>query len=285
MNTRFHRALAKKGKEAPKWAFAMIFIALIIPFGIFSQERPEAPLSLFKKGTPADTVREYYENGALKTLYYPYKKTYKYKGRRYHYCLYMAFDENGNQVRFTDDRIGFEKKISADSVFVSYTIYNRRRSSLKYYIEFFPRSTKKMVISKGNRYDYYENERLRRHWMRKSFRSDKKTGAWVASFYFEEFDVSGDISRSGRFYTKLNDYDQWLRLSPEFPVTLDSVPIQDFKEIIYPQLNLKETYQWDYEGNKTIISRFELRGNNWNKIRRRTYPRYVKEGLSYYFIK
>ena len=264
---------------------ALILIALIIPFGLFSQEQPEALPNFYKKGMPADTIREYYENGALKTLYYPYKKTYKYKGDKYNYCLYIAYDENGNQVRYTDDRIGYEQKFSADSVLVSYMIYNRRRSSLKYYIEFFPGSTKKMVISNGNRYDYDENERLRSHWERKSVRSDKKTGAYVASIYFEEFDVSGDISRSGRFYTNLNDYDQWLRLTPEFPIVLDSVPIQDFKEIIYPRLNVKETYQWDYDGNKTIISRFEQQGDIWNKIRRRTCPRYVKDGLSYYLIK
>jgi len=268
----------------PKWAFVMIFFLLIIPFGLCSQVRQDAFQPFLKKGTPADTIREYYENGALKSLYYPYKKTYKYKGNRYNYCLYIAYNENGNLVRYTDDRIGYEQKFTADSVLVSYMIYNRKRSNLKYYIEFFPGSTKKMVISRGNRYDYDENERLRLHWERKSVRNDKKTGAWVASFYFEEFDVLGDISRSGRFYTHLNDHDPWLCLAPEFPVALDSVPIQDFKEIIYPRLNIKETYQWDYDGNKTIISRFEQQGDNWNKIRRRTFPRYVKDGLSY-FIK
>ena len=263
----------------------ILFLGLIFPFGLFSQERPDVFPHVFKKGTPADTVREYYDNGVLKTLYYPYKRTYKYKGSRYNYGLYIAYDENGNQVRYTNDRIGYEQKFTADSILVSYMIYNRRRSSINYYIEFFPGSTKKMVISRGNRYDYDENERLRCHWVRKSVRSDKKTGVKVASFYFEEFDVSGDISRSGRFYTNIDENDPWLHLAPDFPVALDSIPIQDFKEIIYPRLNLKETYQWDYEGNKTIISRFEQQGDNWNKIRSRTFPRYTKGVMSYYFIK
>jgi len=261
-----------------------LFVAWLIPLGLLSQEQPEV-LFPFKKGMYGDTIKEYYENGALKSLCYPYKKTYKYKGNRYHYCLYIAYDKNGNPVRHTDDRIGYEQKFTADSVLVSYMIYNRRSSNLKFFIEFFPGSTKKMVISRGNRYDYDENERLRRHWVRKSVRRDKKIGAMVASFYFEEYDVLGEISRNGRFYTYLNENDQWIHLTPEFPAALDSVPLQDFKEIIYPRMNLKETYKWDFDGNKTIISRFEQHGNSWNKIRRRTFPRYARDSFENDYLK
>ena len=263
-----------------------LFIAMIVSFGTFSQERPE-PLhvSLLKKGTPRDTIREYYENGTLKSLYFPYKKTYRYRGNKYNYCLYIAYDEQGNKVRYTDDRIGYEQKFAPNGDLISYMIYNRRKSTLKYFIEFFPASTKKMVITRGNKYDYDENERLRRLWVRKSVRHDRKFDAMVASFYFEEFDVFGDVSKSGRFYSNLYEHDQWLHIAPEFPAAIDSVPIQDFKEIDYPRFNVKEVYKWDFADNKTIISRFEQQGDRWNNIRRRTFPRYPKDGLSDYLSK
>ena len=43
----------------------------------------------FKKGMPVDTIKEYFENGVVKFIYYPYKRKYKYGGRKYNYCLYM----------------------------------------------------------------------------------------------------------------------------------------------------------------------------------------------------
>ena len=259
-----------------------LFIAMILPFGLFSQERPEQRMTgLFKKGMPADTIKEYYDSGALKSLYYPYKKTYKYEGRKYNYCLYLGYEENGICVRHTDDRIGYEQKFDPNGDLISYMIYNRKKSKVNYYIEFYPQSTKKMVITRGNRYDYDSMERLRRHWVRKKLRSDNKFGDNVSVFYFEEYNVLGDVTKSGRFYTSLYEQDPWVQLAPEFPTDLDSVPMQDFKEIAYPQWNLKEVYKWDYSKNRTIITRYEQQGDSWTKIRRRTFPRKSTNYLSY----
>ena len=251
-----------------------LFITLIFPLVLFSQERSVEPLSgLLKKGVSGDTIREYYENGALKTLCYTYKKKYKYKGDTYYCCLYVLYDENGNQVRRMDDMIGYDQIFAMNGDVISYQIYNRKKSKSKYFIEYFPGGTKKTVISKGNRYDFDENERLRRQWVRKNIRRDKKFGTMIATIYFEEYSVKGDISKSGRFYTNLYNNDPWLQLAPEFPADIDSVPLQDFKEIVYPQLGLKEVYRWNLAENKTIVSQFEQKGDSWSKIRRRTFQR------------
>ena len=255
----------------------ILFFLLNGSFNLLSQNQlDQQVMDLSKEGISADTIKEYYGSGTLKSLYFPYKKTYKYKGEKYHYCLFVTYDENGKCTRHTDDKIGYEQKFDANGDLISYMIYDRRKSKLNYYIEFFPKSTKRKVITNGNRYDYDENERLRCHWMRKSMRNDKKFGDRVASFYFEVYDVAGEISKNGRFYTQLYDQDQWIQLAPEFPDDLDSVPIQDFKEIVYPQLFEKEVYRWEYIENKTILTRYEQQGDSWAKIRRKTLPRYPK---------
>ncbi|MDR2914821.1 MAG: hypothetical protein LBV74_08335 [Tannerella sp.] len=227
----------------------------------------------FKEGMPVDTIKEYYENGILKSLYYPYKRKYKYCGRKYNYCLYIEYDEQGNCIRYTNDKEGIERKYRSDGALISVMYYCRRRSNLKYFVQNFPGSKMKSIITKGNKYDYDENERLRRHWVRKSAKYDKKSGVLSATFYFEEYDVAGNLSRIGRFYSNLYEHDQWLRVSPEFPVEMDSVPVQDFKEIIYPRLNLKDVYRWDYINNKTIIERYEQKGEVWVEIERKSLPR------------
>ncbi len=227
----------------------------------------------FKSGMPVDTIKEYYENGVLKSLYYPYKRKYKYCGRKYNYCLYIEYDEQGNCIRYTNDKDGIERKYRSDGMLISVLYYCRRKGSAKYYVENFPGSKKKSVITKGNKYDYDENERLRRHWMCKSTSYDKKSKVMSGTFYFEEYDVAGDISRIGRFYSNLYEYDQWLHISPEFPADLDSVPVQDFKEIVYPRLNIKDVYRWDYANNRTRIIRYKLNGKVWVEIERRSLPR------------
>ena len=251
-----------------------LFITLIFPLALFSQESSVETLSgLLKKGTPGDTIREYYESGVLKTLSYTYKKKYKYKDEKYYYCLFEAYDENGNQIRRMDDMIGYDQIFATNGDVISYQIYNRRKSKLKYFIEYFQGSTKKTVITKGNRYDFDEKERLRRQWVRKNIRRDKQFDTMIATIYFEEYDVMGEISKSGRFYTSLYENDPWLQLTPEFPVDIDSVPLQDFKEIFFPQLGLKEIYRWNLAENKTVVSQFEQQGDSWSKIRRRTFRR------------
>ena len=88
--------------------------------------------------------------------------------------------------------------------------------------------------------------------------------------------IIGKISKYGRFYSGVYDLDLWLHLRPEFPAEIDAVPQQDFKEIYYPPLNLKETYKWDYVNNKTIVTRFELLNDKWKERHRRFYPRQPK---------
>jgi hypothetical protein len=227
----------------------------------------------FKKGLPVDTIKEYYENGMLKSLYYPYKKKYKYCGRKYNYCLYIEYDEQGNCIRYTNDKEGIERKYRSNGALISVLYYCRRMRHVKYYVQNFPGSIMKSIIIKGNRYDYDENERLRRHWVRKSAKYDKKSEVLSVSFYFEEYDVTGNISRIGRFYSNLYEHDQWLHVYPEFPAAIDSVPMQDFKEVLYPQLGLKDVYRWDYVNNKTIIIRYELKGEVWVEIERKSLPR------------
>lgn len=227
----------------------------------------------FKNGMPVDTIKEYYENGILKSLYYPYKRKYKYCGRKYQYCLYIEYDEQGNCVRYTNDKEGIERKYRSDGSLISVMYYCRRKSSVRYYVENFPENKGKSIITRGNKYDYDENERLRCHWVRKSAKYDKKSGMLSATFYYEEYDVQGNISAIGRFYSNLYEHDRWLHIVPEFPVNLESVPAQDFKEITYPRLNLKDVYRWDYTNNRTIIIRYKQKGKTWVEIERKSLPR------------
>ena len=227
----------------------------------------------FKKGVPVDVVKGYYENGVIKFKYYPFKKKYKYRGRKYNYCLYSEYDENGNCIRYIDDMKGVERRYGSDGSLHSVLYYRRKASEVVHYEEYYPGNKKKTVISGGNKYDYDENGCLRRHWVRKSERHNKKYGTMSATIYFEEYDVSGNISRIGRLYTNLYEHDQWLHISPEFPASINSVPTQDFKEITYPRLNMKDVYKWDYSNNRTIITRYALKGKVWVEIERKSLSR------------
>ena len=228
---------------------------------------------IFNKGVPVGRIKEYYENGIVKYIYHPYKSKYKYRGRKYNYCLYIEYDEWGDCIRLIDDKKEIEEKYSSDGVLVSRLSYNRKKSSVKSYIEYYPDGKKKSVINNSNRYDYDENERLRRHWMRKSEKYNKKYGILSATFYFMEYDVSGNISKTGRFYSNLFEHDQWLHITPEFPARIDFVAQQDYKEIEYNQLKIKDVYKWDYANNKTIITRYKLQGYTWIETGRRSIPR------------
>ena len=217
----------------------------------------------FKKGIPVDTIKGYFENGIVKYIYYPYKKKHKYGGRMYNYCLYIEYDKNGNCLRFTDDIKGIERKFNTDRSLLYTLKYNRKKNIAKYYKEYYPENMRKTVIIDGNKYEYGEDGSLKRHLFRKSEKYSKKYGTMSATFYFEEYDVMGNVSKSGRFYTNLYEHDQWLHIFPEFPVSLDSVSIHDFKEIIYPMLNARDVYKWDYYNNKTIITRYVQQGDVW----------------------
>ncbi len=227
----------------------------------------------FKEGMPIDTIKEYYENGILKSMYYPYKRKYKHCGRKYNYCLYIEYDDQGNCTRYTNDKKGIERKYRSDGALISVMYYCRRKSRVKYHVQNYPGRRMKSVITKGHRYDYDDNERLRRHWVRKSAKYDKEAEALSVAFYFEEYDVMGNVSKIGRLYSNLYEHDQWLHVFPEFPAAMDSVPAQDFKEITYPRLNLKDVYRWDFLNNKTIIERYELQGAIWVEIERKSLPR------------
>ena len=229
----------------------------------------------FRKGLPTDMVRGYYENGNIKFRYTPFNRKYKFSGRRYNYCLYKEYDENGICLRYTDDKKGVERKYNADGSLISVLYYFRKGSELIHFEEYYADNKKKTVISDGNKFDYDENGRLRRYWVRKSEKYDKRSGSMAATFYFEEYDVTGDVSRTGRFYTNLYEYDQWLHINPEFPESIDHVPSQDFKEILFPRLGLKDLYRWDYINNKTIITRYKQQGKAWVETERKTLPRLI----------
>ena len=229
----------------------------------------------FKNGVPVDEVKGYYKSGALKFSYIPYKKSYKYGGRKYKYCLYMEYNEQGNCIRYTDDLNGIEKKNRDDGSLISVLYYNRKKSAVRYYTEYYSDDRKKTIISNGNKYDYDEGGRLRRHWVRKSEKYNTKYGTMAATFYFVEYDIYENISATGRFYTNLYEHDQWLHVAPEFPVSLDSVPLQDFKEIINHQAGMKDVYIWDYANNKTIITTYKRQGDIWLEAERKGVPRII----------
>ena len=229
----------------------------------------------FKNGMPVGVIKGYYKSGALKFSYLPYRSSYKYHGRKYKYCLYMEYDEQGNCTRSTDDKNGVEKKFGKDGFLISVLNYNRKRSSLKHYTEYFSEKKKKTIITKGNKYDYDEDGRLRRHWVRKSEKYNKKYSTMSATFYFVEYDMSDNISATGRFYTNLYEHDQWLHVAPEFPLSLDAVPLQDFKETINHQTGMKNVFKWDYANNKTIIITYKRQGDMWLEIERKSVPRIV----------
>lgn len=96
-----------------------------------------------------------------------------------------------------------------------------------------------------------------------------------ATFYFEEYDVSGEVSKKGRFYSNLYDHNRWYHIIPEFPVGIEMVPVQDFREVVYPVLNIKDVYRWDYVNKKTIITRYEQQGDTWSesKSKSKSLPR------------
>ena len=227
----------------------------------------------FKKGLPVDTIKEYYENGNLKLMYYPYKKKYRYGGKRYNFSLIKEYDEQGNLIRFIDDKEGVEKRFDSEGKELSLMLYNRKKSIVKYRMEFFPKGNRKSVIQAGRRYDYDENWNFRRSWERKSISRSKKNGMIAATFYFEEYDIKGEVLKSGRLYSRLYGRDEWLHLTPEFPVDMDSVPIQDFKEVVYHNLNIKDVYKWDFANNKTTIERYEKQGDIWVEKEKRSFPR------------
>ena len=227
----------------------------------------------FKNGLPVGMVRGYYKSGTVKFRYVPYKKKYKYYGQKYNYCLYKEYDESGNCIRYTDDTRGVEKRYDANGSLLSVLYYSRKGSELKHYEEYCIEGRKIVEISDGNRFDYDESGQLRRHWVRKSEKYDNKSRMMAATFYFKEYDVSGDISRSGRFYTNLYEHDRWLHISPEFPISIEHVSSQDFKEIVYPRLGIKDVYRWNYVNNKTIIIRYKQRGSAWIETERKTLPR------------
>ena len=231
----------------------------------------------FKNGKPVGEVKGYYENGSVKFSYIPHKKKYKYLGQKYNYCSYKEFDEHGNCTRHIDDKKGLESRYREDGSLASALYYYRKRSSVKYYVDYFPDNKKKTVIAKDNKYEYDESGRLRRHWMRKSERHHKKHGTMAATFYFVEYDVTENISRTGRFYTNLYEHDHWLHVSPEFPACFDSVPLQDFKEIVNHQLGIKDVHKWDFANNKTIITRYRQQGDIWIEMERKSVPRVVQK--------
>ncbi len=270
----------------PITKFFLLCLVLCVSLGLVAQELPDRRIAtLFADGIPKEALLEYYESGTLKTLYYPYKKKYKHNGLTYNYGLYIDYYRNGNYLRYTDDRIGFEQTFEATGELTSYLIYNRKKNKLTGYVEFFPGKSKKTVISNGKRLEYDENERLKRSIEQKSIRYEKKTGITAATFYFEEYDATGNVSRSGRFYTLLIEKDDRLRLKPEFPSDLDSVPIQDYKEVFYPQLNIKDVFFWDFSNRKTLVTRFERQGDGWKEIRKESFPRQPNDGISFFFEK
>ena len=227
----------------------------------------------FKNGMPIDEIKGYFKSGAQKFSYIPYKKTYKYGGRKYKYCLYTEFDEQGNCIRYTDDKNGIEKKNREDGSLISVLYYNRKKSTVIYYREYYSDNTKKTIITNGNKYDYDEEGRLRRHWVRKSEKYNEKYGTMSATFYFVEYDIHENISTTGRFYTNLFEHDHWLHVAPEFPMSIDSVPLQDFKEKINHQTGIKDVFRWDYANNKTINTSYKQQGDIWLEIERKSMPR------------
>ena len=230
----------------------------------------------FSKGQPVSIIKGYHQNGQLKFRYYPYRQKYKFNGNEYRYCFYEEYDEAGNYTRYINDKIGIEQKYRRGGVVTSELHYNRKKSRVKYYADYFPGGKKKTIITKGDKYDYDEEGRLKCHWIRKSEKHHKKTAIMAASFYFFEYDTSENISRSGRFYTNVNKCDNWLHVAPEFPLSLDSVPLQDFKEIAYHKLGLKDLYRWDFANNKTIITRYKQQGDIWIEIERKSVPRVLQ---------
>lgn len=227
----------------------------------------------FKKGVPVDTMKEYYESGVLKSVYHPYREKYVYQGNKYPFSLFAEYDETGVCVRFRDDETGIEKRYDAQGDLISELYYSRKNNCMDRYIEYFPNRQRKTVIMKRNRYDYDESGRLIRHWTRKSERYDKKKGVILATFGFEEYDASENVVKIARFYTEMREGELFERLKPEFPASVEIVSLQDYKEVEYPLLEMKETFRWDFKKGKTIIIRYRQKDGRWVETERKSLPR------------
>lgn len=227
----------------------------------------------FKNGVPVDTIKEYYESGVLRSTYYPFRKKYKYQGCKYPYILLEQYNEAGVRIWYKNDIAGIEAHYDARGALVSELYYSRRDHCIEHYIEYFPNRKQKTVVTKRNRYDYDENGRLIRYWKRGSERFNKKNGVISGSFYFEEYDVSGAVAKIGRFYTEMKEGVPFEHLKPEFPDCIEKVPLQDYKEVKYPRLGIKEVFRWDFENKKTIIIRYRQKDNRWVEIERKSLPR------------
>lgn len=230
----------------------------------------------FKNGVPVDTVKEYYRSGALKSIYYRYNKQYLYAGAKYNYCMLIEYNEQGRCTRYSDDKAGADRCFGDNGELLSVLSYARRKNKSKYYVTYIPGTKSKTIVSGNKRYEYDHEGRLRCYWVRMSERADRRSGVKCATYYVTNYDVNGGISTFSRLYTNIRERDDVLHIEHDFPESFETVPPQDFKEISYPLIDVKDVYKWDYENNRTIITRYVFEDNLWVETEKRSLPRITR---------
>ncbi|MBN1253638.1 MAG: hypothetical protein JXR51_00320 [Bacteroidales bacterium] len=232
--------------------------------------------SVFKNGQVIDTLKEFYRNGNVKSIYYPYKKRYKFAGQKYHEVLRINYDKNGNCLNYKDSKLGIEKKYYQNGKLKSEYYFKNKN---KNYTEYFENGKIKISINKDTKNEYFLNGNLKMHMQKhesfsdKLFRKINRTHSILITYEFQEFDSIANLLRNGKFIS-----DNWEYIfSYRFPECFNKITAKDFREILY-QTNpkTKEIFHWnlyyengDYKGTKTIVTKYELTGDNWIEISKR----------------
>ncbi len=232
-------------------------------------------IGTFKNGQPIDTLKEYYQNGKLKKIYFPYKQTYEFANTKYPKYLLIEFDTLENILVFKDIKKGIEKKYRTDKSLISEYYFKNNRNK---YSEYYENGKCKIKINRNSKYQYYTNGTL---WIRYKkhvsffnklidiFYNFKfyKSKQDLYIFKFHEYDSTGELIKSGKFFSsEFSDY-----LLHGFPENIENVPLDDYKEIIYESKpKTKEVFQYksiynngEYKGYKKIITKMEYRNNKW----------------------
>jgi antitoxin component YwqK of YwqJK toxin-antitoxin module len=196
-------------------------------------------IGTFSNGQPIDTLKEFYRNGQLKNLFYPFKKTYKFGGRKYHKKLIIGFDYYGNCEYYYNSKKGIERHYYPNKTLASEYHFKNKKLN---YIEYFENKNIKIELNKKLKKEYYSNGNIHIITSRKELLKDKLS-TFFTNFYnhyipfsppihtvphyftynLQEFDTNGKLINSLKFVSEEYEY----LFSYGFPKKIKDIPIND----------------------------------------------------------